>query len=123
MAAGSGMVNVVQAQSVDELLKVRCLFGEYAASLGIDLCCEMKRLYVREPFRSAELGLILAQRIIDEARQAGYQRMRLDSLPFMVAALGLYRRLGFREIAPYRPNPVPGAIFLELQLMSPPHDA
>ena len=46
--------------------------------------------------------------------------MRLDTLPGMVEAQRLYRELGFREIAPYRPNPVPGAVFMELALIGPP---
>jgi putative acetyltransferase len=78
--------------------------------------CEMKRLYVRPAFRSLGLGRMLAERIVSEARIAGYRRMRLDSLPAMETALTLYRRMGFREIAAYRPNPIEGAVFLELQL-------
>jgi ribosomal protein S18 acetylase RimI-like enzyme len=42
--------------------------------------------------------------------------MRLDSLPSMGSALSLYRQLGFREIRPYRNNPIEGAVFMELQL-------
>lgn len=80
--------------------------------------CEMKRLYVRPAYRSHGVGRALALRVIGEARQAGYRSMRLDSLPSMKSALGLYRTLGFQNIPPYRDNPVEGTAFLELQLTS-----
>jgi ribosomal protein S18 acetylase RimI-like enzyme len=77
---------------------------------------EMKRLYVRPAFRSAGWGRRLAERIVAEAAEAGYTRMRLDTLPSMAGARALYRSLGFREIPAYRHNPIAGAVFLELTL-------
>jgi len=78
--------------------------------------CEMKRMYVRPAFRGLGLGRILAQNTIVEARRRGYKKMKLDSLPTMKDAQSLYRSLGFREIGAYRLNPVPGAVFMELEL-------
>ncbi len=84
---------------------------------GDDTVCEMKRLYVKPENRGYGIGMALADRLIREAREIGYRRMLLDTIPqSMAAAVKMYRALGFREIASYRPNPVPGAIFLELQL-------
>jgi len=82
-----------------------------------DGICEMKRLYLRPQFRGKGVGRALAERVIAEARQIGYRRMRLDTVePVMKDAVAMYRRLGFREIAPYRPNPIAGALYMELQL-------
>ena len=77
---------------------------------------EMKRLYVRPVARGAGWGRRLVERVVGEATAAGYERMRLDTLPSMRAALGLYTGMGFREIPAYRHNPVAGTRFLELDL-------
>ena len=82
-----------------------------------DGVCEMKRLFLRPAFHGQGRGRLLAQRIMDEARRAGYKRMRLDTLPEQMGkAIALYYSLGFREIEPYYDNPVAGAIFLERDL-------
>jgi putative acetyltransferase len=79
--------------------------------------CEMKRLYLRPSFRGKGLGRVIAETVMAEARNIGYQRMRLDTIePMMKDAVAMYRKLGFREIAPYRPNPIAGAMYMELQL-------
>ena len=79
--------------------------------------CEMKRLYVRPADRGRGLGRLLVERIIAEARAIGYERMRLDTIASaMTDAVALYRRIGFREIAPYSVIPIQDALWMELLL-------
>jgi putative acetyltransferase len=154
-------LEILQAESHEQIASIRELFLEYAQSLSFKLCfqsfdqelaglpgnyappngrlllatqggnsagcvalhkfadaiSEMKRLYVRPQFRGKGLGKILAERVIADAREIGYKQLRLDTVESdMGTAIAMYRKLGFREIAPYRVNPIEGALYMELQL-------
>ncbi|WP_411880207.1 GNAT family N-acetyltransferase [Polaromonas sp. YR568] len=78
--------------------------------------CEMKRVYVRPDARGESLGRRLIERILDEARGAGYSRICLDVLPEFSAAQRIYESLGFQASAPVTFNPVPGTKYLALEL-------
>ena len=79
-------------------------------------CCEMKRLYVSPEVRGFGLGERLVDAVVKEAERIGYREMRLDTLPSMVGAIALYRKLGFEPIEPYYDTPVIGTIFMRRSL-------
>ncbi len=154
------MLEIIEAESDEDIEQVRTLFGKYADTLdfGLDFqdfeeeltnlpgdyirpagclllalykgqpagcvglrklsegVCEMKRLYVREQFRGLGIGRALAEAVIEEAKKIGYNYMRLDTVPAMEAARALYVSVGFKQIGPYRYNPIEGAVFMELRL-------
>jgi carbonic anhydrase len=78
--------------------------------------CEMKRLFVYDPFQRKGVGRKLCSALIREAKNMGYRKMRLDTLAHMRAAIRLYESMGFGEIGPYRFNPEPTATYMELHL-------
>ena len=83
-----------------------------------DTTCEMKRVYVRPAARGTKLGRSLVERILVEARAAGYARVCLDVLPEFTVALQVYLSLGFEDAPPVSFNPIPGTRFLGLDLQS-----
>ncbi len=94
--------------------------GEPAGCVGLRKLekniCEMKRLYVRPRYRAMGVGKVLAESIIREAGVRGYKHMRLDTVPSMKKARGLYLSMGFKKIDPYCYNPIQGATFMEKKL-------
>jgi GNAT superfamily N-acetyltransferase len=76
---------------------------------------EIKRVYVRADHRGPGFGPRLTQALLDRARELDFERVRVDTLPTMYAAIQFYQEMGFKPIPPYRPHPVPGALFFEYQ--------
>ncbi|MGW9686973.1 GNAT family N-acetyltransferase [Flagellimonas sp. 2504JD1-5] len=81
-----------------------------------DTICELKRMYLKKEARGKGLGKIFMKKAISLGKELGYSKMRLDTLPSMLPALGLYKKFGFYEIPPYRFNPIDGTKYLEIQL-------
>lgn len=82
-----------------------------------DGICEMKRLFVRDEFRGKRIGIKLIEKLIGDAKQIGYKKMRLDTYPpKMGKAVRIYESHGFIEIPPYYDNPHEGVLFMELEL-------
>ena len=83
---------------------------------------EVKRLYLRPEARGAGLGRALAAAVIERARRLGYRGLKLDTLSTMIDARRLYKKLGFRECAPYYANPLPDVTYMALELGHSPRD-
>lgn len=104
----------------DGRLYLARLGGKVAGCIGLRKIdsenCEMKRLYVRPQFRGERIGQKLVQRILDDAREIGYENMLLDTLPFLQSAIRMYRELGFVEIPSYNNSPMDTSIYMKLSL-------
>lgn len=81
-----------------------------------DQHCEMKRLFVKPAFRGSRIGEMLVKRIITDAKEIGYSAMLLDTLPFLVNAVHLYRKYGFYEIESYNNSPMDTSVYMRLDL-------
>lgn len=109
------------APPAGELLLARGADGAALGCVGVrplaeDGGCEMKRLYLRPEARGLGLGRALTEAVVAAARRAGYRDLRLDTLPSMRDAIGLYARIGFVETAPYYTPTPPGTVFMRLEL-------
>jgi len=156
------MIEIIQAETSEQIETARKLFREYEAWIELQLCfqgfdeevanlpgkyaapegrlflafadeklagcialrkledgvCEMKRLFVKDEFRGQKIGIALIEKLIAEAREIGYEKMRLDTFPpKMGKAVSIYESYGFREIPPYYHNPYGDTLFMELQLV------
>ena len=101
----------------DGLLYLVKFAGAFSGCAGIrkigDGICELKRMYIKKLLRGKGAGKLLLNKAFEGARKLGYYSMRLDTLPGMKTAIAMYEKSGFREIEPYRHNPVDGAKYYE----------
>ena len=110
------------APPAGELLLARDPQGRPSGCVGLrplatDGCCEIKRLYVPPAGRGRGLGARLLGAILKTEARIGYREVLLDTLPEMVEAIALYRRLGFEVIAPYYETPIAGTTFMRQSLV------
>ena len=94
--------------------------GEAAGCIGLKNIdkknCEMKRLFVRPQFRGKNIGKLLVQKIITDAKELGYSYILLDTLPFLEKAIDMYKQFGFYTIDCYNNSPMSTSIYMRLDL-------
>ena len=71
---------------------------------------EAKRIYFRPQFRGMKLGDLMLKRLLSDARDFGYQKVCLDSAPFMRSAHRIYESNGFVDRPAYEGSEVPPAL-------------
>jgi ribosomal protein S18 acetylase RimI-like enzyme len=76
----------------------------------------MKRLYVKPDFRQHKIGDALVQQLLKTATQLGYQKMKLDTLERLQAAINLYKKYGFVVTNAYYQNPLEEVVYMEKEL-------
>ena len=102
------------------LLLIKNKKGQFIGCAGIrklqDRTAELKRMYIDQEGRGLGLGSCLLKRSLELAKLLGYQRLRLDTLPFMKSAIMMYEKEGFYQIEAYRFNPIEGTKFYEKKI-------
>lgn len=78
--------------------------------------CEMKRLYIKPEYRGYGYSHLLIDKVIEEAKDIGYEYIILDTLPYLETALRLYKKYGFEEIDPFNDNPMGNSIYMRLKI-------
>lgn len=110
-------LNTLYAQPKGIMLLLGDEKGRYSGCVGIkyktDDICELKRLYLQDSKKGQGFGKMLLHEAFKYAKELGYKKMVLDTLPTMKTAIAMYEKEGFRKIKPYYENPVEGAIFFE----------
>jgi GNAT superfamily N-acetyltransferase len=77
---------------------------------------EIKRVYVRADHRGPGFGPRLTGALLDRARELNYERVRVDTLPTMAAAIQFYQEMGFVPVPAFWSHPAPGALFFEYKM-------
>lgn len=78
--------------------------------------CEVKRLWARPEFRRKKIGWLLMEKLIAEARTAGYTTMVLSTIDILKEAIALYTTLGFEMTEAYSGLPIDHEVFMKLDL-------
>ena len=81
-----------------------------------DEIAELRRMYIKFEYQGLGLSNELLESLIQLAKEKGYRKIRLDTLPAMASAIHLYEKYGFREIERYNDNPAKDARFFQLDL-------
>ena len=109
-----------QYQAPKGALLLACIEGRAVGCVGVreleGETAELKRMFVRPEYRGLQIGHRMLGQILAVAKELGYKKIRLDTMPDMTQAQNLYRSFGFSEIRPYRFNPVAGAVYMEKDL-------
>jgi putative acetyltransferase len=74
---------------------------------------EVAKMTVSETLRGSGMGKLLMQRCIDAGAELGATRLYLETNSTLAPALGLYRAMGFRDLAPTETPYVRADVFME----------
>jgi len=95
-------------KSLEDFDKVWCLYDGLAliGTVGIRQLdttnCELKALYLYSRYHGQGLGYRLITAALEEAKQAGYEAIYLDTISTSERAIKLYKAVGFMEIEQYK---------------------
>jgi GNAT superfamily N-acetyltransferase len=80
-------------------IPVACAGFKYYA----DGIAEVKRVFVKEDYRGRGISLLLMKHLEQKAKQQGYRSLILETGEPLIAAMGLYKKIGFKRVENYGP--------------------
>ena len=66
----------------------------HTTGLAMDTC-ELVKLYLSPAARGKGIGRALMQKCLEEAKNAGYKKVYLETMPELISAIPLYEQFGF----------------------------
>lgn len=66
-----------------------------------DECAEVKRVFIKREYRGKGISKKLMELLEERARNKGYKYLILESGELLVAAMSLYRKIGYKVIPNY----------------------
>ncbi|QDO95611.1 GNAT family N-acetyltransferase [Formosa sediminum] len=79
--------------------KDRVIGGGGVSSLAGEVgVCEIQKMYFLEEARGKGLGKKMMETCMQKAKELGFKRCYIETLPYMTSAMRLYEKLGFEYI-------------------------
>ena len=88
---------------------IKNIAGRYVGTFGLyqlsETTCEIRKMYLLSEARGKGLGKWMVNVLLGKAKELGYQKVELETASVLTEAIGLYKKIGFKEITASNASP------------------